>query len=137
MYFKINKSGTRSFLTLCDLMDCSLPSSSVYGTLQARYQSGQPFPSPGDLPDPRIEPKSPEFQARFLYYLSPQGRQIKRLKNKKALPKKVYAKIQEKGNKTKHISGFPGGPVVKNLSASEGDTSSIPGPGRFHVLRGS
>ena len=40
-------------------------------------------------------------------------------------------------NKTKHISGFPGGPVVKNLSASEGDTSSIPGLGRFHMLRGS
>jgi len=27
----------------------------------------------------------------------------------------------------------PGGPVVKNLPSNEGDTSSIPGPGRFHT----
>ena len=26
-----------------------------------------------------------------------------------------------------------GGPVVKNLPASSGDTSSIPGPGRSHM----
>ena len=29
---------------------------------------------------------------------------------------------------------FPGGPVVKNLPAKAGDVSSVPGPGRFHVL---
>ena len=29
---------------------------------------------------------------------------------------------------------FPGGPVVKNPPANEGDTGSIPGPGRFHRL---
>ena len=29
---------------------------------------------------------------------------------------------------------FPGGSVVKNPPASEGDTSSIPDPGRFHML---
>ena len=45
--------------------------------------------------------------------------------------------IFRKKNKTKHISGFPGGPVVKNLSANGRDTSSIPGPGRSHMLRGS
>ena len=28
---------------------------------------------------------------------------------------------------------FPGGPVVKCLPANAGDTSSIPGPGRFHI----
>ena len=28
---------------------------------------------------------------------------------------------------------FPGGPVVKNLSANTGDTGSTPGPGRSHV----
>ena len=27
--------------------------------------------------------------------------------------------------------GFPGGPVIKNLSANAGDTGSIPGLGRF------
>ena len=29
---------------------------------------------------------------------------------------------------------FPGGPLVKN--ANTGDTGSIPGPGRFHMLQG-
>ena len=29
------------------------------------YWSGLPFPSPGDLPHPGIEPRSPELQARF------------------------------------------------------------------------
>ena len=30
------------------------------------YWSGQPFPSPGDLPDPGIEPRSPALQADSL-----------------------------------------------------------------------
>ena len=30
------------------------------------YWSGLPFPSPGDLPDPGIEPESPELQADSL-----------------------------------------------------------------------
>ena len=30
------------------------------------YWSGLPFPSPGDLPDPGIERKSPELQAGSL-----------------------------------------------------------------------
>ena len=32
---------------------------------------------------------------------------------------------------------IPGGPVDENSPASAGDTSSIPGPGRFHVPRGN
>ena len=39
-------------------MDCSLPSSSVYGILQASILEWLPCPPPGDLPDPRIEPGS-------------------------------------------------------------------------------
>ena len=31
--------------------------------------------------------------------------------------------------------GFPGGPVVKNLPDNAGDTVSIPGPGRSHLLQ--
>ena len=30
---------------------------------------------------------------------------------------------------------FPGGAVGKNLPANAGDTGSILGPGRFHILR--
>ena len=29
------------------------------------YWSGLPFPSPGDLPDPEIEPRSPVLTGRF------------------------------------------------------------------------
>ena len=36
----------------------SLPGSSVHGILQEQYWSGLPFPSPGELPDPGIEPTS-------------------------------------------------------------------------------
>ena len=41
-------------LTLCDLMDCSPPGSSVHGISRQEYWSGLPFLSPGDLPDPGI-----------------------------------------------------------------------------------
>ena len=34
----------------------------------------------------------------------------------------------------KHYCDFPGGPVVKSLLANGGDTGSIPGLGRFHML---
>ena len=32
---------------------------------------------------------------------------------------------------------FLGGPAVGNQPANAGDTGSIPGPGRFHVLPGN
>ena len=35
-----------------DPMDCSLSASFVHGIVQQNYQSGLPFPSPGDLPHP-------------------------------------------------------------------------------------
>ena len=47
----------------CDLMDCSLPGSSVYGILQGRILGWLPFPSPGEFSDPGFEPKSPALQA--------------------------------------------------------------------------
>ena len=52
--------------TLGDPMDCSLPGSSLHEILQARVLEWVPFPSPGDLPDPGIEPGSPAFQADAL-----------------------------------------------------------------------
>ena len=36
------------------------------GFSRQEYWSGLPFPSPGDLPDPRIEPRSPALQADSL-----------------------------------------------------------------------
>ena len=47
----------------CNPVDCSPPGSSVHGFSRQEYWSGLPFPSPGDLPDPGIEPRSPALQA--------------------------------------------------------------------------
>ena len=47
---------------------------------------------------------------------------------------------KKKANRTrntvnKNNKDFPGGPVVKNPSADAGDTGSILGLGRFHMLQ--
>ena len=57
--------------TLCHPMDCSLPGSSVHGILRdspgfSRNWSGLPFLSPGDLPNPGTEPRSPALPADSL-----------------------------------------------------------------------
>ena len=57
--------------TLCKPVGCSPPGSSVHGILQARL----PFPFPGDLPDPGIEPRSPTLQADALTS-DPQGKPL-------------------------------------------------------------
>ena len=49
---------TQLCLTFCDAMDCSTPGSSVHGILQAGILECVAIPSPGDLPDPGIEPRS-------------------------------------------------------------------------------
>ena len=48
--------------TLCNLVDCSLPGSSVHGFSRQEYWSGLPFPSPGHLPNAGIEPRSPTLE---------------------------------------------------------------------------
>ena len=65
-WFESESEVAQSCLTLCDPMDCSLLGSSLHGILQARTLEWVPFPSPGDLPDPGIEPGSPAFQADAL-----------------------------------------------------------------------
>ena len=50
---------TQSCPTFCDPMDCSLPSSSPHAIFQVRVLDGLLFPSPGDLPNPGIEPGPP------------------------------------------------------------------------------
>ena len=56
----------QSCLTLCDLMHCSTPGSSFYGIFQARILEWVAISSPGDLPDPRVEPRSLASQADSL-----------------------------------------------------------------------
>ena len=66
----------QSCLTLYDPLDCSPPGSSVHGFSRQEYWSGLPFPPPGDLPDPGIEPESPALQVDSLP-LSHQGSPVK------------------------------------------------------------
>ena len=55
-------------------MDYSFPGSSVHGILQAGIPEYQlPFPSPGDLPDPGIEPAYPAL-AGGLFTTEPWGK---------------------------------------------------------------
>ena len=56
---KSESEVAQSCPTLCDSMDCSLPGSTVYGIFQAKILEWVAIPSPGDLPDPGIEPRSP------------------------------------------------------------------------------
>ena len=50
------------------------------GFSRQEYWSGLPFPSPGDLPDPGIEPKSPTLQADTLTS-APPGKPLLSLKS--------------------------------------------------------
>ena len=55
--------------TLCDPMDCSIPTPLSIGFSRQEDWSGLPCPSPGDLPDPGIKsvsPVTPALQADSL-----------------------------------------------------------------------
>ena len=64
---------TQSCPTLCNPMDCSPPGLFVHGILQQEYWSGFPCPSPGDLPNPQIEPRSAALQADYCLNHHPKG----------------------------------------------------------------
>ena len=55
---KVRRSGVSNSATPCSIqsMEFSRP----------EYCSGKPFPSPGDLPNPGIEPRSPALQVDSL-----------------------------------------------------------------------
>ena len=60
-WWKVKTKVAQSCVTLWDPIDCSPPGSSVHGVLEARILEWL-FPSPGDLPKPGIEPRSPALQ---------------------------------------------------------------------------
>ena len=62
----MHAKSLQSYLTLFDPMDCSPPVPWSIEFSRQEYWSGLPFPSPGDLPDPGIEPRSPALQADTL-----------------------------------------------------------------------
>ena len=61
----VTSEVAQSCSTLGNSMDCSPPSSFKEFSRQ-EYWSGLPFPSPGNLPDPVIESRSPALQADAL-----------------------------------------------------------------------
>ena len=64
--WKVKVGVTQSCLTLCNPMDYT-----VHGILQARILEWVAFPSPGHLPSPGIEPRSPSLQADSLPAVPP------------------------------------------------------------------
>ena len=64
--FESESEVSQSCSTLCDPMDYSLPCFSVHGIFQPRVPEWVAIPSPGDLPDPGIKPRSPALQADAL-----------------------------------------------------------------------
>ena len=128
-----------------DRMDCSLPGSSIHGMFQARVLEwgaiafseceklvGHNFSiqtpclvrAPGGSMGHRINKSWSEWSFYFLAsFLSI-----------KYIPFFMSATLTYPVvNKAK---GFLGGPVVQNLPCNAGDTSTIPGPGRSHLLQG-
>ena len=78
---KYNMSACAQLLScvqLCNLMDCSLPGSSVRGIPRQEYWSGLPSPSPppGYPPDPGIKPTSPALAGGF-FTPEPPGKPLK------------------------------------------------------------
>ena len=67
MFLFSRRLVTKLFSTLLPPhgMDSSPPGSSVHGIPRQKYQSGLPFPSPGDLPNPGIKPASPALAGGF------------------------------------------------------------------------
>ena len=67
---KTHVKVAQSCLTLCDPLDYS-----VHGILQARILECVAFLSPGDLPNPWIETRSPTLQVDSLL-AEPQGKPL-------------------------------------------------------------
>ena len=94
------------------------------GFSRQEYWSGLPFPSPGDLPNPGIKPRSPTLQVDS-WLAEPRGK-----------PPFTYKKLimSMRNFFEKHIflshTSFPGGSEVKASAWNAGDPGSIPGSGR-------
>ena len=92
---KVLYQGTRyrRIPTTCTIA-CQVPLSMEFS--RPEYWSGQPFPSPGDLPNPGIDPKSPALQADSLPS-KPQGKSKDRINcyiyNAKTIGHKNYCRI--------------------------------------------
>ena len=65
LYNNVNQlcvKATQLCPTLCDLWTIACQAPLIMRFSRQEYWSGLPFPSPGDLPNPGIEPWSPTLQ---------------------------------------------------------------------------
>ena len=118
-------------LALYNSMYCILLSSSVQGILQTECWSELPFSSPGDPPDPGIEPRSLALQAESLLS-EPQGNayrflNIKTLEISTLWCAKLWA--IKNGNRD-----FPSSTAVKNPPSNTGNAvQSLVGELKHHM----
>ena len=63
---KVVSKVAQSCPTLWNPMDCTHQAPLSMGLSRQEYWSGLPFPSPGNLPNPETEPRSPTLQADAL-----------------------------------------------------------------------
>ena len=70
-HYESESEVTQSCLTLCNPWTVAHQSPRSMGFSRQEYWSGLPFPSPGDVPDPGIEARSPTLQADALTSASP------------------------------------------------------------------
>ena len=95
-------------------MDCSPPGSPVRWISRQEYWSGLPFPSPGGLPNPGIEPDSAALAGGF-FTTEPAGKPHKRDRHIRMYSPTV---------------GFPGGSEGQESACNAGDLDSTPRLGR-------
>ena len=85
---------TQSCPTLCDPRTVAHQAPPSMGFSRQEYWSRLPFPSPGDIPDPGIEPRSPALQADALTSELPGKPQGKPIKDTKTFQREEREKFQ-------------------------------------------
>ena len=106
---------TQSCLTAWALWTIAHWASLSMGFPRQEYWSGQPFPSPGDLPIPDIEPGSPALQADSLPsepgeapWVTREARLLLAPREAPSLPYFLFT-----------LQGFPDGTVIRNPPAKQ------------------
>ena len=115
----------KSCLTLCDTMDCSHQAPLSMGFSRQEYWSGLPFPSPGDLPNPGVEPLV-SCSAGGFFTPEPPGKPLLT-----AIEPYLSLLIEHFDSsiklKVNCFICFPSYSVVKNLPVNAGGSDLIPG----------
>ena len=116
----VAQSCPTQLLATSGTIACQVPLST--GFSRQEHWSRLPFPSPGNLPDPGIEPGSPALQANSSW-LSHQELTYVAFKKKKKRRQNLLWQLC-------YIFGLPWWLRGKEFAFSEGDPGLIPGSGR-------